>query len=544
MAPVVVAEHLTKRYGRRLGVEDVSFEAGAGEVLGLLGPNGSGKTTILRILTGYLQASSGRASVAGFDIVEQGLEARRRIGYVPEDVPLYASMRVDEFLAFMGRLKGLDARPLRQAVDATCTRLALEAVRGLAIGKLSRGYRQRVMIAQALLNDPEVLILDEPTNGLDPRQIIEVRELIRSLSARHTILVTSHILSEIERVATRVAILLNGRLLTVQSLEQGASPRLRVRVRAASPDAVRAALGAVPGVAGIVSETRVAEGVQDFVVQVGGALGGGGGRRAPRRGRLRAARDDRDPHRPRGPVPRAHRRGCRMRTFATLLAKETRALFVSPIAYAVMAVFLLLMGYTFTAMLFLSKIATLVHAFFQASMLLLLIVPVITMRLLAEERRSGTLELLLTAPVREIEVVLAKFLASMAVIVTMLAPTVAYPITLQIFGDPDWGPVYSGYLGLVLLGGALTSLGLAVSALTANQIVAATVSLGLFLLMWMLDSLGSLLPDPYDAIVINLSLLAHFTPFATGALYLSDLGFFATLILLGLLLSVRALARR
>ena len=269
MAPVVVAEHLTKHYGRRLGVEDVSFEAGAGEVLGLLGPNGSGKTTILRILTGYLQASSGRAWVAGFDIVEQGLEARRRIGYVPEDVPLYASMRVHEFLAFMGRLKGLDARPLRQAVDATCTRLALEAVRGLAIGRLSRGYRQRVMIAQALLNDPEVLILDEPTNGLDPRQIIEVRELIRSLSARHTILVTSHILSEIERVATRVAILLNGRLLTVQSLEQGASPRLRVRVRAASPDAVRAALGAVPGVTGIVSETRVADGVQDFVVEVG-----------------------------------------------------------------------------------------------------------------------------------------------------------------------------------------------------------------------------------------------------------------------------------
>jgi ABC-2 type transport system ATP-binding protein len=268
MAPVVVAEHLTKRYGRRLGVHDVSFEVGAGEVLGLLGPNGSGKTTILRILTGYLHASAGRASVAGFDVVEQGLEARRRIGYVPEEVPLYASMRVGEFLAFMGRIKGLDGGDLEHAVDASCTRLALDDVRRLAIGKLSRGYRQRVMIAQALLGDPELLILDEPTNGLDPRQIIEVRELIRSLATRHTILVTSHILSEMERVATRVAILLNGRLLTIQALEQGAGPRLRLRVRSASADAVRARLGAAPGVTRVVSTARVSGGVHDFVVEV------------------------------------------------------------------------------------------------------------------------------------------------------------------------------------------------------------------------------------------------------------------------------------
>lgn len=233
-----------------------------------------------------------------------------------------------------------------------------------------------------------------------------------------------------------------------------------------------------------------------------------------------------------------------MTPFRALLAKEIRTIFSSPIAYLLIAVFLVLMGYTFTAMLFLQKTATLIHMFFQAAMLLVLIVPVLTMRLFAEERRSGTLELLLTSPVREIEVVLAKFLASMAAIVLMLALTLACPIVLQIFGAPDWGPVYSGYLGLVLLGGALTALGLAISALAANQVVAATVSLGLFLMLWMLDTLGSLLPDPYDVLVINLSLLAHFTPFATGALYVSDAGFFATLILLGLLLSVRALARR
>ena len=233
-----------------------------------------------------------------------------------------------------------------------------------------------------------------------------------------------------------------------------------------------------------------------------------------------------------------------MSSFVTLLMKETKALFTSTIAYVLIAVFLLLMGYTFTAFLFISRTATLVQAVFQASMILLLIVPVITMRLFAEERRAGTLELLLTSPVREAEVVVAKFLASMSVIVVMLALTLAYPITLQIFGQPDWGPVYSSYLGLLLLAGALVSIGLAISALTSNQIVAATLSLGVFLLMWMLDSLGSLLPDPYDIFVVNMSLTAHFTPFATGAMYLSDVGFFSILILLGLLFSVRALARR
>jgi ABC-2 type transport system permease protein len=233
-----------------------------------------------------------------------------------------------------------------------------------------------------------------------------------------------------------------------------------------------------------------------------------------------------------------------MSSFSTLLGKETKALFTSPIAYAVIAVFLLIMGYTFTAKLFLSKQATLIPGFFQAAVLFLLIVPVITMRLFAEERRSGTFELLLTAPVREIEVVLAKYLASLFVVLAMIGLTLPYPITLQMFGNPDWGPVYSGYLGLILLGAALTAVGLAVSAVTANQIVAAIVSLGLFLLMWVMDTLGSLLPDPFDQLIINLSLLAHFTPFASGALYLTDFGFFLTLILLGLMLSVRALARR
>jgi len=272
MTPVIVADCLTKYYGHRLAVDDVSFEVGAGEVLGLLGPNGSGKSTILRMLTGYLHPTSGRARIAGYDVMEQGLEARRRIGYVPEDVSLYANMRVDEFLAFMGRLKGVKESRLDGAVDAACERLSLDRVRQLGISKLSRGYRQRVAIAQALLNDPDLLILDEPTNGLDPRQIIDVRELIRSLSARHTILVTSHILSEIERVATRVAILLDGRLLTVQPLLRGAKTKLLLRIRSDAPQSVQAALAAVEGVARVDPRGAVSDAAtHEFVVEIADA---------------------------------------------------------------------------------------------------------------------------------------------------------------------------------------------------------------------------------------------------------------------------------
>jgi len=228
---------------------------------------------------------------------------------------------------------------------------------------------------------------------------------------------------------------------------------------------------------------------------------------------------------------------------ATLAVKEVRALFASPIAYAVLAVFIVLSGYTFTITLLVSKQATLVHIFFQSAVQLILLVPLITMRQFAEERRSGTLELLLTAPVHEVEIVAAKFIASMLVMGMMASLTLIYAAVLAVYGQPDWGPIYSGYLGLMLLGAALLSIGLMISALTANQIVAAVVSLGLFGLLWSIDTLASLLPDPFENWLIGLSLLAHFTPFAVGAMYVSDFGFFLSVILLGLFLTVRALAR-
>ena len=233
-----------------------------------------------------------------------------------------------------------------------------------------------------------------------------------------------------------------------------------------------------------------------------------------------------------------------MRQFLTLLAKEEKALFTSPIAYVLIAVFLLIMGYSFTLALFVSHTMTLVHMFFQIFTLFLLTVPIITMRLIAEERKLRTMEVLLTSPVTETRIVLAKFAASMSLILLMLILSAAYPIVLAIYGDPDWGPIFSGYLGLVLFAGALVGVGLLTSALTNNQIIAALLSLSIFLLLWIIDEYGHILPDPFDSLLVNMSLSVHFKPFATGSLYLTDVAYFLSAAMLSLFLSVRALAWR
>jgi ABC-2 type transport system permease protein len=206
--------------------------------------------------------------------------------------------------------------------------------------------------------------------------------------------------------------------------------------------------------------------------------------------------------------------------------------------------FVMLMGYTFCAYLFHTRGTSLAPMLFQAAMLLILTIPLLTMRQFAEERRNGTLELLLSTPVDDIAIVLAKFVANLTVIGLLLILLLAFPCTLAVVAEPDWGPVFSGYIGLLLLGGALTSLGLAVSALTSNQLIAAVVSLGLFLLLWMAEVLGIFLPAPFDDIAVSLSLDSRFTPFATGAVYASDFGFFLSLGMLGILLCVAALSRR
>jgi ABC-2 type transport system ATP-binding protein len=267
MSPVVLAQHVTKWYGPRPAVTDVSFAIEQGEIVGLLGPNGSGKSTIFRMLTGYLVPTSGSIEVAGHDVVTDSLAVRRAISYVPEDAPLYDHMRVSEFLHFMASIKGLRGAEARTAVEAAAERLDLTRVMMLLTGKLSRGFRQRVSIAQALLGNPKVLVLDEPTSGLDPHQVIAVRDLVRSLAGRHTVLIASHILPEIERIASRVMILLDGALLTPDALMEPTGG-MTLQLSAAAPeDAIRGAITAISGVRGVAVDPDRDTGSARYLIQ-------------------------------------------------------------------------------------------------------------------------------------------------------------------------------------------------------------------------------------------------------------------------------------
>ena len=249
---MIRVSHLTKRYPGHVAVDDVSFDVERGEVVAFLGPNGAGKTTTLRVLAGYLPASSGEVHVAGFDVARDSLEVRRRIGYLPENCPLYPEMRVDEYLRFRARLKGVRGRAVRKRLDEVKHLCGIEDVGRRIIGHLSKGYRQRVGLAEVLVHEPDLLILDEPTVGLDPHQIRQVRELIARLAARHTILLSTHILSEAEAVSQRVLIIHRGRIAasdTTDGLRARRQAAARVVAEIAGPaDEVQAELARVPGV--------------------------------------------------------------------------------------------------------------------------------------------------------------------------------------------------------------------------------------------------------------------------------------------------------
>ena len=225
---MIKVSQLTKRYARTTAVDQISFEVDKGQIVGFLGPNGAGKTTTMRMLTCFLPPSSGTATVAGFDVLEQPMEVKKRIGYLPETPPIYPEMETSEYLEFVGRLKGLSGAELTKRVDYVSQRCAIGDVKTKLLGKLSKGYRQRVGLAQAIIHNPDVLILDEPTAGLDPKQINETRDLIKDLAGEHTIILSTHILPEVEQTCEQVIIINKGKLVATDSVRN-----LRARARGA-----------------------------------------------------------------------------------------------------------------------------------------------------------------------------------------------------------------------------------------------------------------------------------------------------------------------
>ena len=233
---MITVKELTKRYARTTAVDQISFEVTKGQIVGFLGPNGAGKTTTMRMLTCFLPPSAGTAKVAGFDVLEQPLEVKKRIGYLPESPPIYPEMETAEYLRFVGKLKGLSGSELEKRVAYVCDRCAIADVKSRLLGKLSKGYRQRVGLAQAIIHNPDVLVLDEPTAGLDPKQINETRDLIKHLAGEHTVILSTHILPEVEQTCEQVIIINKGKLVATDSVRN-----LQARARGAESVVVEVA---------------------------------------------------------------------------------------------------------------------------------------------------------------------------------------------------------------------------------------------------------------------------------------------------------------
>jgi ABC-2 type transport system ATP-binding protein len=269
---MIEADRLTKNYGMARALKGISFEVQRGEVVGFLGPNGAGKSTTMKILTGYLLPTSGRATVCGFDVVEDSLEVRRRIGYLPESTPLYGEMRVDDYLRFCAEIRAVPGSRRRAAIERATELCGLRRVTGKNIVELSKGFRQRVGLAQAMLHEPEVLILDEPTSGLDPNQIIEVRNLIERLGQEHTVVLSTHYLQEVEKSCSRVIIVNQGEIVADDSRDNliKSLPATSVRARVQGPAAaVKSQLGELfPGRA--IDVQAGADGVLTCTIDIGG----------------------------------------------------------------------------------------------------------------------------------------------------------------------------------------------------------------------------------------------------------------------------------
>ncbi len=446
---------LKKSYGPIQALGGVTFEIAPGEIVGLLGPNGAGKTTIIKMLTGYLQPDEGLVMVDGLDVLTHTRQVQAEIGYLPETAPLYPELSVQAYLLMMAELRQIPEEERIERLSEAVYATGLNEHLTRPIGQLSKGFRQRVGLAQAILHRPRLLILDEPTIGLDPTQIVEIRRLIRRLAEHSTVLFSTHILSEVEALCDRVIILMNGQIKADARLSE----------LAATSDAILVLGEETPEVSEPTARSRRRE--------RGGAFGDGrglsplpgpgrGGERRSLPGHLRSGPQERLAA-ARAATRRAHpgigvqRTGDgrvdgivrhMMKQALSITRKELNGYFGSPMALIFVGAFLAatLFSFFWVETFFARGIADVRPLFRWMPVLMIFLVAALTMRQWSEEQRSGTLEILLTLPVSPVQLVLGKFLAVLALVGTALALTLFLPITVALLGNLDWGPVIGGYL--------------------------------------------------------------------------------------------------
>jgi ABC-type multidrug transport system ATPase subunit/ABC-type transport system involved in multi-copper enzyme maturation permease subunit len=571
---MISVKELTKRYARNTAVDQISFEVEKGQIVGFLGPNGAGKTTTMRILTCFLPPSAGTAKVAGFDVLEQPLEVKKRIGYLPETPPIYPEMETDEYLKFVGKLKGLRGADLQKRVDYVCDRCAVADSKTKLLGKLSKGYRQRVGLAQAIIHNPDVLILDEPTAGLDPKQINETRDLIKDLAGDHTIILSTHILPEVEQTCQQVIIINKGKLVATDSVRN-----LQARARGAESVLVEVAgrtgrlevsivehkLQQVSGVSRVVCKEQIdSRALFEVESEKGGMVRGDLARTVVECGwdlnELRpAAMSLEEIFLQLTGNESCNKGAATMRNAWTICRKELGSYFVSPIAYLLLTMFGLIFGFFFWNALGFFVIEGMemqmrgqmfpmnvneqvIRPLLQnVSVIGLFFIPMITMRLFAEEKRTGTIELLATSPIRDLEIIIGKWLAALALYSCLLLFTAVNFAYLFRYGNPDWKPLAMGYLGLLLQAGALLAIGTFISTLTKNQIIAGAATFGVELLLWVIAWVGEYESATWAQVLSYMSVITHFESFGRGVLDSKDAVFYLTLIFVGLFLTARSL---
>ena len=571
---MVAVDGLGKRFGHLLAVDDVSLTVARGEVLGFLGPNGSGKSTTMKMITGFLKPRAGRIEICGINMLVNPIDAQRHIGYLPEGAPAYTDITTSVYLNFIADIRQLTGQFKQQAIGYVIEQINLSDVLHQPIGTLSKGYKRRVGLAQALLHNPDVLILDEPTDGLDPNQKHEVRSLIREISPEKAIIVSTHILEEVEAICDRALIIANGRIVadgTPQEFERRSRYHNAVSLTlpSSSVDAVHAELGTLPHV----SEVEV-KGVGNDNMELVALADEGGDILsiiAPavrehgwpvqqirlKRGRLDTvfrdvttagtARKEAVEFIP-SQAPHEVRSATWFRDVWMICRNELTGYFSTPIAYVFIVIFLISMGsFTFFLGNFFAQGQASLDGFFQFHpWLYLFLIPAISMRLWAEERKSGSIEVLLTLPVTTLSAVLGKFLAAWMVVGFSLLLTTPLWFTVNYLGSPDNGAIASGYLGSFFMAGSYLSVGAFISAMNKNQIIAFIITTTLCFaftasgLNVVLEFFSSWAALSVLGAVANFSFLDHFRDISRGVIDLRDAVFFVSTLVFFLFANVIA----